>query len=65
MSTNGWWWCFDHQRAEHDPDSPGHRRLGPYDTEEEAEHWRERLDARNEAWEAEDERWTGERPWPV
>lgn len=65
MSTDGWWWCFDHQRAEQDPDSPGHRRLGPYESRDAAEHWRERLDARNEAWEADDERWTGERPWPV
>jgi len=35
-------------------------RLGPYDSRDEAEHWRERVEQRNAAWEAEDRRWEGD-----
>jgi hypothetical protein len=35
--------------------------MGPYESKEAAEHWKERLDARNDEWEKEDERWEGER----
>ncbi|MGF7238203.1 MAG: hypothetical protein ACQSGP_25055 [Frankia sp.] len=60
-SPGGWWWCFDHQRAENPPDSPGNRRLGPYESSGDAENWQARLDARNDAWDAEDARWSGPR----
>jgi hypothetical protein len=60
-APGGWWWCFDHKRAENPPDSPGNRRLGPYGSRAEAEHWRERLDARNEKWDEDDARWSGDR----
>ena len=33
--------------------------LGPYPTREAAEHWRDRVDTRNEAWDEDDERWEG------
>lgn len=57
---SGWWWCFDHQRAENPPDAPGHRRLGPYDSAAAAEHWRDHLDTRNDAWDESDRRWAGD-----
>jgi hypothetical protein len=56
-----WWWCLKHQRAEHEPDVRDAERMGPYESKEAAEHWKERLDARNDEWEKEDERWEGER----
>lgn len=56
-----WWWCLKHQRAENPPDVRDAERMGPYESQEAAEHWKERLDARNEEWEKEDERWEGER----
>ena len=34
-----WYWCLDHEAAEH---------------------WRERVEQRNEAWDAEDEAWEGD-----
>jgi hypothetical protein len=56
-----WWWCLKHQRAEHAPDVKDAMRMGPYESKEAAENWKDRLDARNEEWEKEDERWEGER----
>lgn len=50
-----------HGRAE--PESEACRmwdRLGPYGSRDEAEHWRERVEQRNAAWEAEDRRWEGD-----
>ncbi len=59
--ADAWWWCLKHQRAEHEPDVRDALRMGPYESQEAAEHWKDRLDARNEEWEKEDERWEGER----
>jgi hypothetical protein len=50
-NPSGWWWCLDHNRPENPPDSPGHRRLGPYENADAARAWRTRLDRRNEDWE--------------
>lgn len=37
-ATNGpWYWCLDHGRVEPAAGCPNDRRLGPYDTREEAE----------------------------
>ena len=60
-NPSGWWWCLNHQRAENPPDAPGHRRLGPYESAADAEHWRERLEARNAEWDEADRRWAGDR----
>jgi len=60
-NPTGWWWCLDHERAENPPDAPGHRRLGPYDSAEQAENWKTRLDARNEEWDESDRRWAADR----
>lgn len=39
MSDMGetWYWCLDHARVEPSAGCPNDRRLGPYDTREEAE----------------------------
>jgi hypothetical protein len=34
--------------------------LGPYESKDVAEHWRERVDARNEKWVREDREWAGD-----
>ena len=56
----GWYWCLRHERAEAAastcaPDD----RLGPYASRDAAEHWKERVDARNEQWDEEDRAWSG------
>jgi hypothetical protein len=59
--TTEWYWCLRHNRVEDaDHACRAEDRLGPYDTKEEAEHWRERVEARNAKWEAEDRAWSGE-----
>lgn len=56
-----WYWCMEHQHVEPaDRGCPPDQRMGPYDSPEEARRWREKVDARNEAWEEEDRRWEGE-----
>ncbi|MBO0692555.1 MAG: hypothetical protein J2P58_06640 [Acidimicrobiaceae bacterium] len=50
-----WYWCFEHQRAEKLGELDGDDRMGPYPTREAAEHWRDLVEARNEAWEDEDD----------
>ena len=53
-----WYWCLDHEAAEtEDSACPPSRRWGPYATRAEAEHWKERVAARNDEWEAADEAW--------
>jgi len=56
-----WYWCLRHTRAE-DAGSAcaADDRLGPYESKEAAEHWRERVEARNEQWDAEDRNWSGD-----
>ncbi len=56
-----WYWCMEHGRAE---DAAGAcapaQRLGPYGSKEEAGHWKDRVEARNDRWEKEDREWEGE-----
>jgi len=59
--TQTWYWCLKHGRAETaDAACPPDDRLGPYESQDAAEHWKDRVDARNETWEAEDRAWTGD-----
>ena len=61
MAAGDWYWCLDHGAAEPgSSDCPPDRRLGPYPSKEAAEHWKERVEARNEAWDATDDDWEGE-----
>lgn len=58
-----WYWCLEHERAE--PSAQACRaevRLGPYESAAAAARWKDRVDARNEAWDTDDERWEGEPP---
>ncbi|HEX7275952.1 MAG TPA: hypothetical protein VF244_01125 [Acidimicrobiales bacterium] len=56
-----WYWCLNHQRAEgSDTHCPPDDRLGPYESEDAARHWKDRVEARNDTWEAEDKAWEGD-----
>jgi hypothetical protein len=56
-----WYWCLDHNRVEEASEAcRPDRCMGPYETREEARNWREKVEARNEAWDEEDRRWEGE-----
>jgi hypothetical protein len=52
-----WWWCLNHSRAEQDPnvDAGAADKLGPYETEEAANNWRQQFEERNEQWDKWDE----------
>jgi hypothetical protein len=56
-----WYWCMRHGRAEEAGDAcPPEDRMGPYESRDAAEHWKERVQARNEQWDREDREWSGE-----
>lgn len=63
MSSSGaerYYWCLSHQRVESEAAMcAGRDRLGPYDSASEAEQALTTVQQRNEAWDAEDERWEG------
>ena len=62
-SAGQYYWCLKHSRVESDANlCPSVERLGPYGTEAEAARALDLVAERNEAWDAEDERWNGERP---
>lgn len=50
-----WYYCFKHGKVEQRDECRRQDRMGPYPTREAAEHWREQVEARNEAWEAQDD----------
>ncbi len=55
-----WYWCLRHKRAE--PAATACKadlRMGPYASEAEAARYAETAQAREDSWEAEDERWKG------
>jgi len=60
--SGAWSWCLRHHQAERSDDSscPPEDRLGPYESEDAARHWKDRVDARNQKWEAEDKEWSGD-----
>lgn len=62
MSDSGsHYWCLRHHRVETDADRcPAKFLLGPYPSADEARNALETVRDRNEAWEAEDARWSGE-----
>jgi hypothetical protein len=51
-----YYWCLAHERVEEGP-CGAIDRLGPYDSPDAARAWRDRVEDRNDAWQAEDERW--------
>jgi len=54
-----WYWCLRHDTPETAEGCPAKYRMGPYPTPEAAERFAETAEARNEAWDEEDERWQG------
>jgi hypothetical protein len=50
-----WYYCFKHKKVETRDECTEMDRMGPYPTREDAANWRERVAARNEAWDAEDD----------
>ena len=36
--------------------------MGPYESQEAAEHWKDKVETRNEDWDREDREWSGEEP---
>lgn len=56
MPEDRWWYCVRHHTVESDADRcKAADRLGPYETRDEAEHALERVAARNEEWDREEE----------
>ena len=56
-----WYWCFAHDRAEPEGEQcAAENRLGPYATRDQALHWRDTVEARNERWKEQDREWEGE-----
>jgi len=60
-NDDAFYWCLDHKKVE--PAAGGcarDRQLGPYQSAEAAEHWKEQFDARNEAHDKADREWEGD-----
>jgi hypothetical protein len=58
MAADQWYWCLDHGAAEPATSAcPPDRRMGPYESSEAAAHWKDRVEARNEQWDADDTAW--------
>jgi hypothetical protein len=53
-----WYWDLRRNRAVPAAErGPAEDLLGPYASRAEAEHWRDRVEQRNEAWDEADEEW--------
>ena len=55
-----WFYCLRHKRAESADRCGSELLMGPYPSRDAAEKYAETAQAREDAWEAEDERWAGE-----
>lgn len=56
-----WYWCLRHEKVEPaDQGCANDHRMGPYSSPEEAEHWKDKVDARNDQWDEEDRQWEGD-----
>lgn len=55
--AQAWYWCLDHSRIEPEEGCPNDRRMGPYDTREEAATAVARAHERTKEWDAEDDAW--------
>jgi hypothetical protein len=49
-ARGAWYYCFKHGKVETRDECHLKDRMGPYPTRADAEHWRERVAARNDAW---------------
>lgn len=59
-TSGAWYWCLTHARVEGESGCSNDDRMGPYESREAAEGWREKADARNEKWDKEDKEWSGD-----
>jgi len=50
-----WYYCFKHEKVETRDECHHMDRMGPYPTQEDAAHWRDRVEARNEEWDDQEE----------
>lgn len=56
-----WYWCFDHGAVEAAARAcAAERRIGPFATADEAARWKDRVEARNQEWDAADRAWEGD-----
>jgi hypothetical protein len=65
MSTpeSEWYWDLKRNIAvQADQRGQGDDMLGPYNTRGEAENWKSKVEARNQAWDEADEAWEGTDP---
>jgi hypothetical protein len=61
MTEEEWYWNLKEGRAVPASErGPADELLGPYGSKDEAERWREQLEARNDAWEQADREWEGD-----
>lgn len=59
--SDTWYWCLRHQRVESGTGNcPPEDRMGPYESEDAARNWKDRVDSRNEKWEKDDKDWEGD-----
>ncbi|MFG1604028.1 hypothetical protein [Actinoplanes sp. NPDC049265] len=61
LGEGGYFWCLRHKRVESGDDvCPNKYRLGPFASADDATRALDTVEKRNQAWDAEDARWTGE-----
>lgn len=55
-----YYWCLQHEQVEEGRVCRAAARMGPYETPEAARSWRDRVEQRDEVWDAADEAWHGD-----
>lgn len=61
MADGPWYWCLDHSRVEPEEGCPNDRRLGPYETQAEAQDALARARERTAQQDAIDRDWDDDR----
>ena len=65
MTDQQWYWDLKHGRAVQSSErGKADDLLGPYASQDEAEHWKDRVEARNESWKEADKEWAGDEDEP-
>jgi hypothetical protein len=52
-----YWWCLDHRRVEEEDGCAHAKRLGPFETPEEASHAIEHAAQRSKDWDEQEKEW--------
>lgn len=58
MARGPWYWCLQHAAVEPESGCPNDRRMGPYDSFDEAEHAIDRARERTEEMDRADQEWS-------